>query len=180
MKSSVLGRRYAGALLDHGVKDNQAETYGEQLAAAAQVLGEGPAKKALASPLYDLEFKRRLIDQTAAGLRLAAPVANFLRLLADKRRVRYLSDIAAAYRELLDAHLGLVRATVVSAVPLDGASLARLRVLLQKKVGRRVELAAQTDPTVLGGLRVHVGSKVYDATIANHLWRLRETLTHQV
>jgi F-type H+-transporting ATPase subunit delta len=180
MKSTMLGRRYAGALLDLGAKDGQAEAYGDQLAAVAEILGAGEAKKALTSPLYGEPFKRALIDQTARQAALLAPVANLLRVLLDAGRIGLLAEIATAYRELLDEHLGISRATVVSAVPLDSAAQARLRVLLQKKAGRRVELAARTDPSVLGGLRVHVGSKVYDATIANHLARLRESLKRQV
>jgi F-type H+-transporting ATPase subunit delta len=179
MRSTVLGRRYAGALLGLGVHDGNAAAYGDQLAAAASALGMGDVRKAMDSPLYDNEFKQKLVGETAGALHLAPAVANLLRLLLDKRRFGILADIAQSYRDLLDEHTGLVRATVVSAVPLDSAGLARLRVLLQRKVGRRVELTPQTDPSVLGGLRVHVGPKVYDATIASHLARLRETLKHQ-
>jgi len=46
---------------------------------------------------------------------VARPVGNLLRLLLDKRRFDILADIAQSYRELLDEHVGLVRATVVSA-----------------------------------------------------------------
>ncbi|NLH47955.1 MAG: ATP synthase F1 subunit delta [Myxococcales bacterium] len=180
MSSNVLGRRYAGALLDLGIRDGHAEPYSGQLEAAAAALGAGPAKKVLTSPLYDLEFKKKLIDQVTGPLGLAAPVANLLRLLLDKHRIGFLTDIAASYRELLDGYLGLMRATVYTAVPLDGAALGRLRVLLQRKMGHRVELTAKTDPAIIGGLRVHVGSKVFDMTITNHLSRLRGMLKHQV
>jgi F-type H+-transporting ATPase subunit delta len=180
MRSTVLGRRYAGALLDLGVKDGKAEAYAAQLADAAATLGATEIRKAMTSPVYDIDFKKKLIDEAVVDLKAAEPVANLLRLLLEKRRFGILPEIAQSYRDLLDEQIGLVRATVVSAVPLDGAALARLRVALQRKVGRRVELAAQTDASVVGGLRVHVGAKVYDATIANHLTRLRESLKHQV
>jgi len=180
MKGSMLSRRYAGALLDIALRDKQSEPYGAQLSAAAEVLGDGLARKALTRPLYDTAFKKQLITQTAAELKLARTVANFLHLLLDKQRIEILTDIAASYREMLDQVLGISRVAVDSAVPLDEADLGRLKVLLEKKLGRRVEMTAQTDPGLLGGLRVHVGSKVYDATLANHLTRLRETLKHQV
>ncbi|MDP8222811.1 MAG: ATP synthase F1 subunit delta [Candidatus Lernaella stagnicola] len=178
MSANVLGRRYAGALLDLGVKNAKADLYGRQLAAAAEVLGDPAVKKALSSPLFDAKFKREIIDQAAHELQLSPTVKNFLRLLIDKRRITILQAITAKYAELLDEHNGIARATVCSAVELDTAALARLRVLLQRKVGRRIELTAHTDPSVVGGLRVQVGSKVYDATIASHLRRLREKLKH--
>lgn len=180
MSGNVLGRRYAGALLDIAVKDAKAEPYGTQLAQAAVVLGEDAVRKVLTSPLYETAFKKRLVDTAANELQLAVSVANLLRLLLDRSRIGILSDIAESYRNLLDDHLGVARATVYSAVDLDGAAVARLRVLLQRKVGRKIELTAKTEPKVIGGMRIHVGSKVYDATIANHLKRLREDLKHQV
>ena len=109
-------------------------------------------------------------------LKLAKPVANLLRLLLDKGRITILPDVTDSYGELLDRHAGRTRAVAVAASPLDGAVLGRLRVVLQKKMGQKVELTARVDPTVIGGLRVEVGSKVYDATVANHLARLRERL----
>jgi len=176
MKGSVLGRRYADALLGLGIKSGQAEAYGRQLAAAADLLGVAETRKVLLSPLYDAALKTSLLDTAQRELQLALPVANLLRLMLDKRRLGLLGEVAAAYQELLDKHLGRVQATVVSAVPLDNASLARLRVMLQKKIGQRIQLSARTDPKILGGLRVEVGSKVYDITVANHLARLREQL----
>lgn len=180
MKGSMLSRRYAGALLDIALRDRQSEPYGEQLHAAAEVLGGGPVRKALTSPLYDVAFKKKLIAQTAEALKLAKPVTHFLHLLLDKQRIDILADIDASYREMLDQVLGISRVSVRSAVSLDQAEVSRLKVLLEKKLGRRVELTAGVEPELLGGLQVHVGSKVYDATLASHLTRLRETLKHQV
>ncbi|MHA1567981.1 MAG: ATP synthase F1 subunit delta [Alphaproteobacteria bacterium] len=172
----MLGRRYAGALLSIGIKDGQAEPYGAHLQAAATLLGTGDPRKALLSPLYGTKFKVELLDLVSKELALARPVTNLLHLLLDKRRIDLLTDVAQSYADLLDQHLGRLRGTVVSAVPMDQASLARLRVLLQRKVGQKVELTARTDPAVIGGLRVEVGSKVYDTTLVNHLSRLRERL----
>jgi F-type H+-transporting ATPase subunit delta len=180
MSANVLSRRYAGALLDIGIQDAKADDYGLQLNSSAEALGDGEAKKALTSPLFDEKFKHELIDTAAGELKLGPAVANLLRLLLEKRRIGILNDIAGNYQEMLDKHNGMTRAKVISAVDLDGAALARLRVLLQRKVGHRIELVAETDPAVIGGLRIHVGSKVYDATLTSHLTRLRESLKHQV
>jgi len=178
MRGSVLGRRYAGALLDLGIKQGKAEAWGEELTRAVQILAAPDTLKALASPLYPAEFKKSLIDRAAAELKLSPAVANLLRFMLDKRRIGLILDALDSYREMLDEHTGRASATVTSAVPLDGAALARLRVLLQRKLGRRIELTAQTDPQVLGGLRLDISSKVYDATLSNHLARLRENMKH--
>jgi F-type H+-transporting ATPase subunit delta len=176
MRGSVLGRRYAAALLDLGVSDGRAEPYGEQLHAATDALVGAGALKVLASPLFDAQAKAGLLDTVERELQLTKPVANLLRLLLDKRRIKLLPEVNESYRELLDRHAGRTRAVAIAAAPLDSAVLGRLRMILQMKIGKKVELTARTDASVIGGLRVEVGAKVYDATVANHLARLRERL----
>ena len=176
MKGSVLGRRYAAALLSLGEQDGRTEPYGEQLRAATETLTAAGALKTLASPLHEAGRKSAVIETLERELRLAKPVANLLRLMLDKRRINLLPEVNESYADLLDQFAGRTRAQVISAVPLDGASVGRLRMILHMKLGKKVELAARTDPAVIGGLRVEIGSQVYDATVANHLARLRERL----
>lgn len=178
MKGSVLGRRYAGALLSIGVKDGKADDYGEQLNAAAESLGVGEPLKILLSPLFEAEFKQKLLNDVSSEMDLAPAVKNLLNLLLDKHRFVLLASVAESYQDLLDQHLNRIQALVVSAVPLDQATLARMRVLLQRKLGQKIVLTARTDPAVIGGLRIEVGSKVYDATLADHLFRINELLKH--
>jgi F-type H+-transporting ATPase subunit delta len=177
MKGSVLGRRYAAALLSLGEQDGRTEPYGEQLRAATAALTAAGALKALASPLYEARRKSAVLETLERELQLAEPVAHLLRLMLDKRRIKLLPEVNESYRDLLDQFAGRTRAEAITAVPLDSASIGRLRMILHLKLGKKVELAARTDPAVIGGLRVEIGSQVYDATVANHLARLRERLT---
>ena len=63
--------------------------------------------------------RRSLIEAVAKAMALTAPVTKLLVLLAESRKLNYLPDLAAAYRERLLAHQNIVRAEVTSAAPLS-------------------------------------------------------------
>ena len=69
-----------------------------------------------------------------------------------------------------------MKAETTTAVPLSTAELKRLREALQKMTGRTVRITHRVDPTVLGGARTRIGSRVYDGTLKHQLVALRERL----
>jgi len=69
----------------------------------------------------------------------------------------------------------LPEAVVTTAVPLSDAQRAELRAGIEQKYGS-VQLTEKVDPTVLGGVRLLVGSTEVDATIRGKVMRLKEQL----
>jgi len=67
-------------------------------------------------------------------------------------------------------------AYVTVAEPLDEASENRLASSLTNIYGRQVSLKIIVDPAVLGGMRVRVGSDLYDGTVARRLADVRNAL----
>jgi len=68
------------------------------------------------------------------------------------------------------------RAMVESATPLDAAMQSNLKASLSKKYGRDLSLEFQTKPELLGGIRVKVGSDVWDGTVKARLEALKAQL----
>jgi F-type H+-transporting ATPase subunit delta len=120
-------------------------------------------------------------DAAAAMLesivRSASPlVANFLRLLAEKRRFALLPDIVEALRARLDEAEGRLRARLQTARPAGDADVAALASALGRRFGREVEVTAEVRPELIGGARVVVGDKVLDGSLQGHLAALRRRL----
>jgi F-type H+-transporting ATPase subunit delta len=88
-----------------------------------------------------------------------------------------LPDLVAAYGERLMDHQNVVRAEVVSAVPLPEQRASQLQEKLSAATGRTVKLATRVDPAILGGVVARVGTVVYDGSIATQLAKLRERLS---
>lgn len=89
------------------------------------------------------------------------------RLVADKPR-SYLEILKETTR-LIRLELAKRHATIESAVPLDTSSVADITAKLQKKFGADITTQFVTNPALLGGLRVKLGSDVWDGSISSRL-----------
>jgi F-type H+-transporting ATPase subunit delta len=82
--------------------------------------------------------------------------------------------VLAHFQRLLHLELERRRARVESAVALSAPAQAQVRASLERRYGRGLEFEFSENPTLLGGMRVQVGSDVYDGTVRNRLNQLRE------
>jgi F-type H+-transporting ATPase subunit delta len=103
-------------------------------------------------------------------------VRNFIYLVVDHRRTEMLPEIQEAFREELNARLGIVEAEVTSARELSAGEKKELTSVLEKRTGKKVEARFQEDRELLGGAVVRLGSTIYDGSVRDQLDRLREKL----
>lgn len=177
MIPASVARRYARALLALGLEDGRSEKYGEELEAVAAALEtSAEARDLVLNPGYTKAQRQAVVDTLAQTFSLSPVVVNFLRLLVDRRRIGELDAIARAYRELVDAQVGRIRAVVTSAWPLSQEELSRLRDAIAAAARRSIVLETKTDPSLVGGLVTQVGVTVYDGSIKTQLERMREEL----
>jgi F-type H+-transporting ATPase subunit delta len=169
--------RYAKALLDVAVKEADPVRAEEGLTAFVDLFtGHPDLRKALTNPAVPVQGKRGVVQQLVEHLKPAPPVGKLLLLLADRGRLELLPELLHAYRERLMEHQGVVRAEVVTSVPLPEARAAQLRDRLAGVTGRTVTVATRVDPGIIGGVVARVGGTVYDASVATQLARMREKL----
>lgn len=172
-----VARRYARALLALGLEEGRHEQFGEELASVLSALDyTREAGFFLRNPGYSAEQRHSAVNALTAALNLSPTVVSFLRLLVDRQRIADLAQIARAYRALLDAQVGRVRATVTSAAPLSEQEKARLRDAIAGMTGRTIVLEAKTDPSIIGGVVTQVGATQFDGSLRTQLERLREEL----
>ncbi len=177
--ASLASRRYAEALVEASVAEDT-DRLGEvrrELAGFAQTVREAPdLKNALLNPVFTSNERSQVLDQTMARLNLSKTVQNFLKLVAEKGRMPELDDIHEAFSDLADARQGKVRATVTSAAELQDTAVDQLKRALERKTGKTIDLSREIDPALIGGVRVQIGSLVFDGTIQRQLENLQETL----
>lgn len=101
--------------------------------------------------------------------------ARLVSLLASRRRLGEISSISRELLSMLESKAGIVRGTVLAPQPLSTAQIQSLERSLSVQ-GSRVELAQETDLSLLGGFRVRLGSQVLDASVANQLNQARRAL----
>lgn len=173
MKSTAISRRYAKALVNLAARDGQLESTFAQLEQLQQAFACEPRLyKLLASPTLAADKIAGLLEGISNYLQLSANLRNLLGLLQQRQRLDYFDALVADYRELADAHLGLVRARVHSAVPLDAAVQQAITAQLQKRYGGQAVLELAVEPELLGGVRIEVAGQVLDGTIRSGLRRM--------
>jgi ATP synthase F1 delta subunit len=173
---SAVGRRYGRALFESAVKKGDVKAVeGDLEALIALIEGEPAFRRFLASPRVTEAEKSAFLQQHFKG-RLAPLTMSLLQLLVEKRRLRDLPLIAQAYRELHREAQGIVDAEVASAHPLDPEITGQIRKQLERITGKTVSLREAHDPSLLGGVKVVIGEKLIDGSVAFHMKRLREAL----
>ena len=80
------------------------------------------------------------------------------------------------YDALTDRDSGVVRAEVVTAVPVDAELEKRIGSALGKKLGAAVQTEVRQDPDIIGGLVIRIGDRVIDNSVRTHLEQLRTAL----
>ena len=175
--NGVVASRYAEALADVAqAHKNEDEVKRDLGAFAAALSSSADLENFLASPAAGREAKQKAIGEIAARMNLAPEVRNLLFVLVDHGRMRALGEIRQAFGKELNARLGIAEAEVTSARELSAQEKEELTAALAQETGKKIEAHYAEDKTLLGGVRVRIGSVVYDGTVRERLNRLRERL----
>lgn len=177
MIAGSLSHRYARAFLSLAEKAGQIDAVREELDALESVT-EATAKLIpfLADPVVPPEKRRQVLVQALDAIKVSELTRRFCLFLLEKNRIRALHDIVRAYDELCDERNKIIRAKVVSARPLAAEESAEFERILIEKTGKKVLVEFAEDPALIGGVKVHVGSLVYDGSIRGELERVEETM----
>ena len=92
------------------------------------------------------------------------------------RTPRHFMDVLQYYKRLLRLEIEKRHARIESATQLSPQSAFDIGARLKKKYGKDLTTEFVVDPTLLGGVRVRVGSDVWDGTLRNRLERLQQQL----
>ncbi len=124
------------------------------------------------SPYFTSDEKKDAVGRVLEGA--DERLVNFLRLLTERHRMPLLPRIRRQFDAMWAEENRLLPVSVTSAVELDESLVDDIGRRIQDQTGRSVELSANVDPEVLGGLVVRVGNMVLDASVRNRLEQLRK------
>ena len=163
---------YARSLFEAAQDADKLDEVREQLGEFADALdGDRNLQVFFFSPYLTSEDKKEGLEKAVTG---ADPlVQNFLELLIENHRMPALLRIRREYDRLWDEENQLLPVQITSAVELDDKTVKQIGDRIGEQTGRKVELSANVDPDVLGGLVVRVGNTVLDASVRRRLEQLR-------
>jgi F-type H+-transporting ATPase subunit delta len=128
------------------------------------------------NPAVPAAQKIEILDKLNAKLGLQKELRNLLAVLISNGRIDQVAEVAAAYRRILQAQLGIRPAEIVTARELGAEEREKLVAEVGQLAGAKVEASFKLDKTILGGAVVRIGSTVYDGSVRGRLDRLKEAL----
>ena len=177
MTGSKVATRYARALLELAVEQNQLDAWGQELTRLADLVSAPELAAQLASP--ELADSARLQALTLIGekLGLSFPLRSFGLVVARHGRLADLPAISQAYQALLDHHLGRVRAQLTFATAPTPEQTSAVVAALEERTGKKVLATVKVDASLLGGVMAEVEGRTYDASLATAMALLKTQLS---
>jgi F-type H+-transporting ATPase subunit delta len=180
MSTRTSAARYARAIFEVAQKEADLTVVQSDLNGIITAASENPElKRVLGSRALPEAARRSIVLAIGERMGVSVPVARLLGLLADRRRLELLPEIATLYTERLLEHQNVVQAEVTSAVPLSPEATARLQASLSSATGKQITMRVSVDPLLLGGVVARVGSTVYDGSVRTQLKKMRDRLVAQ-
>ncbi|HWG05753.1 MAG TPA: F0F1 ATP synthase subunit delta [Beijerinckiaceae bacterium] len=167
--------RYALALFDLAKEQRATDAVAADLNAFRALVEESSdLERLVKSPVFSAEEQVKALTALLSRARIGGLAANFIKLVASKRRLFAIGDMIAGFEQLNDAAKGVVRAHVTVAEPLSPARLDALKAALVAISGSpSVDVTVDVDRAIIGGLVVKLGSRMVDSSLKTKLDTIR-------
>ena len=173
---SVVGDRYAESLFDLAKEENKVTQYLDDIKLVGEVLDSDPQiVQFFNHVLIENDKKIQLLDQSFKG-NVDQYVLNFLKLLVQSRRIRYIDDIVKSYIKLSNQYLGIEEGKIYTPYKLTDQQIQDIEKAISQKENKKVTLKVSIDPSLLGGIKVQIANRIYDGTIKNKVEMLKKEL----
>ncbi|MCZ6778237.1 MAG: ATP synthase F1 subunit delta [Acidobacteria bacterium] len=176
-RSSSVIEQYARALIE--VLESRSERERSRVesdleAAAGVVRQSADLQRFLSNPVIDGKRKLRVLSKTFPD---AQPLSRrYIEVLVTRDRADLLAEIWDSYVRLRDERGQILVAELTSATPLGRDVARKYEHALEDATGRKVRVEIKEDPSLLGGMRTRIGSRVYDSSVRARLGMMRRSL----
>ncbi len=172
MPTGGSSRRYAQAVFQLALEHDGLEMWLDDLTLLAGSLEDAEFSEFLGAPQVTVAQKVQVITDSL-GDHVNPLALNLVSLLASRNSAGLISGITEVYQELLDAHTGIERADVVTAVGIDDDQQQRIADLLESIVGKEVTITTRVEPELIGGFVARVGDRVIDGSTRTRLAEMK-------
>ena len=173
---ATIARPYAEAIFRLAKEGNALAAWSEKLAFIAAVYRDPQMQTAIGNPKVAANDVERLL-LVICGEHIDGPARNLIQLLVRNRRLMVLPQIGEQFEKLKLEDEGKLDAKISSAYPLDDAQRNHVVKLLSSRFNRKINATVIVDAELIGGIKVEVGDKVWDASVRGRLQNMAVTLS---
>ena len=177
MSHAPVADRYARAIFELGVETGQLAPITEQVRRFAQTYSSSAELRAvLDNPVIEEEKRKAVLADISARLGLMGNALNLIKLLASRKKLRVIADIARRLDRFTDEQAGVVRAVVTSAKTMPESFYQRLKTELESATARTVELERREDASLIAGFVTRIGDNTIDGSVRGRLNEIERQL----
>ena len=174
-RRDTAARRYAEAALEIGRADRTLDRWERDLQQLSAALADEQLRTLAEHPAVPYAEKERVIRRVAGDV--SPEALNLVLLMIRRGRPRAIPRMVEHFANLLRRERGVALAEVRTALPLDDAQRGAVMERLHELTGDEIEINEVVDESLIGGITVRIGDRLYDASVRNRLERLRARLT---
>lgn len=179
MIKTAVARRYAKALFGL-VRSGQLDATQVGLAELARAAEQSKAlRHVLVSPAFTFQEKHEVLATLSDRLGCPPIVNRFLGQLIKKNRLGSLGEIAEEFTRLANEQKGIKQIRVTSAKPFSAVEQDAFKHRLGELMRQNVDVVFHTDAGLLSGLKIMIGSTVFDSSVRTRLAAIRTLVTKE-
>jgi F-type H+-transporting ATPase subunit delta len=174
-RRDTAARRYAEAAFDIGRADRTLDAWERDLLKLRDALAVDELRTLVEHPAVAYADKERVVREVVGDVLPEA--LNLVLLMVRRGRPRAIGRMVEHFRELLRRDRGISLAEVRTALPLEESQRVSVMDRLHELTGDEIEINEVVDESLIGGITVRIGDRLYDASVRSRLERLRARLT---
>ncbi len=168
-------KEYADALFMLTEELGTSDCVHRELSDAARALADNREYiSLLETPALPMEEKLGLVDRAFKSF--DESLLSFLKILTEKRLIRYLGDVLRDYSSLYDESRGILRVEAISAVALSDTQLNAIAEKLSAKFKKQAIVSNTVSPEILGGLKLRYSGTQLDGSVKTRLDKIEASL----
>ena len=169
-RQSVSVSRYANALFQLAKEAKVIDTVSNDLTSLEITINSDvEILKFIQNPSIKKSLKVQFFNTVSQKLELSKLTENFIALIIKKNRVHYILEMIRAFNDLLSELKGIKSANITSAYKLSDEEVSKIKMKLKDKFNSDFNINLLKDSSLIGGLKIQVGSQMIDSSIKNQL-----------
>ncbi len=176
MSNFRIASRYAKALFDRSIETSSLDVVKNDIDHLNALVAESREFVLfLQSPLYKKSSKQDALKKLFASADQLT--LNVFLLMAEKHRESMIPEMGVAFLRMYNNHNQIVEVTVESAVSLDNKTIMEIETYVKAQSNAKtIQLTQNINPSLIGGLTIEFGGKIYDNTVSNQLRKIKKEL----
>ncbi len=174
-RRDTAARRYAEAAFEIGRSDRSLDTWERDLDRLRSALADEELRALVEHPAVAFADKERVVRRVVSDV--SPEALNLVLLMVRRGRPGAIGPMVDHFATLVRRHRGVALAEVRTALPLEDEQRTAVVERLHELTGDEIEINEVVDESLIGGITVRIGDRLYDASVRNRLERLRARLT---